>query len=83
MARLSAKTPTAWYPSWAWRPAETLRVETPVLPVGRRRGVLVAVAAPWGDPTAPATRVGPIRDLTDEPLEILQEGTLVKLFVFP
>ena len=74
---------TAWYPSWAWRPAETLRVETPVLPVGRRRWVLVAVAAPWGDPTAPATRVGPIRDLTDEPLEILQEGTLVKLFVFP
>ncbi len=41
---------TAWYPSWAWRAGETVRIETPVLAVGRGRGVLVAVVTPSGDP---------------------------------
>ena len=74
---------TAWYPSWAWRAGETVRVETPVLSVGRGRGVLVALISPWGDPAVLADRIGPIVGQTAGPMEILQEGTLLKLFVFP
>ena len=74
---------TAWYPSWAWRAGETVRIETPVLAVGRGRGVLVAVVTPSGDPAAPADRVAPIVGQTVGPQEILQDGTLLKLFVFP
>jgi len=74
---------TAWYPSWAWRPDETLRVETPVLEVGRGRGVLVAAVMPWGDPGSPAGRVGPISGQVVKPMAILQDETLLKLFAFP
>ncbi len=74
---------TAWYPSWMWRPGETVRVETPVLTVGRDRGVLVSVIEPGGAPGVPADRVGPIVGQTAGPMEILQDGTLLKLFVFP
>ena len=74
---------TAWYPSWAWRAGETVRIETPVLAVGRGRGVLVAVVRPWGDPAAPADRVGPIAGQMAGPMEILQDRTLLKLFAFP
>ena len=74
---------TAWYPSWAWRAGETVRIETPVLAVGRGRGVLVAVVAPSGDPAAPADRVAPIVGQTVGPQEILQDRTLLKVFVFP
>ena len=47
------------------------------------RGVLVAVVTPSGDPAAPADRVAPIVGQTVGPQEILQDGTLLKLFVFP
>ena len=33
----------AWRPTRAWQPGEIVRVETPVLPIGRDRGVLVGV----------------------------------------
>ena len=74
---------TAWYPSWAWRVGETVRIETPVLAVGRGRGVLVAVVTPSGDPAVPADRVAPIVGQTVGPQEILQDRTLLKFFAFP
>jgi len=36
----------AWYPARAWQPGETIRIETPVLAIGRDLGVLVGVRPP-------------------------------------
>ncbi len=74
---------TAWYPSSEWLPGETVRLETPVLEIGRRRSVLVALVKPWGDPDQPADRVAPVVGPAGGTLEILQAGTLLELVLRP
>jgi uncharacterized membrane protein len=74
---------TLWYPPHLWQEDEVIRVETPILSVGRLRDVMVAVVPPAGDPWSAADRLRPFEDGGDEPLETYDEGTLLALFRFP
>jgi uncharacterized membrane protein len=74
---------TLWYPPSVWNKGETIRVETPILPVGRGRGVLVALTWPGADPLRPEARLGPIEIVRGSGLEVIGEDDLLKLFVFP
>jgi hypothetical protein len=77
-------TPTTmWYPVHLWQAGEVIRVETPILSVGRLRDAMVAVASPMVDPWSVEDRLQPVRSIGDQPLEIYDDGTLLKLFGFP
>jgi uncharacterized membrane protein len=77
-------TPTSLlYPTTVWREGEVVRMETPILPVGRLRDVMVAVTMPVADPWSVEDRLRPIESTSSPPLELLQEGSLLKLFSFP
>ena len=45
----------SWMPTRAWRPGEIIRVETPILAIGRDLGVLVGVSPPGTRPDDPAS----------------------------
>jgi uncharacterized membrane protein len=77
-------TPTTmWYPVHLWQTGEVIRVETPMLSVGRLRDAMVAVVWPMADPWLVEDRLQPIEGVSDRPLEVFDEGTLLKLFEFP
>jgi uncharacterized membrane protein len=79
----SRPTPTtAWYPASAWRVGETVCMETPVLEIGRRKDVLVAVTLPLADPAASGQRLPVVPATGGRPSEVFQEGTLLRLFSF-
>ena len=76
-------TPTSlMYPTTVWREGEVVRMQTPVLPIGRLRDVMVAVTQPVADPWSVEDRLRPIESASGERLELLQEGSLLKLFSF-
>jgi uncharacterized membrane protein len=74
---------TTWYPTYSWEEGEVVRVETPILSVGRLRDAMVAVVAPSGDPWSVEDRLQPVVSLGENPSEVYQEGTLLRLFGFP
>jgi hypothetical protein len=74
---------SVWYPMHGWQQGEVIRMETPVLSVGRLAGTMVAVALPATDPWSVEDRLQPIEGAGGEPLQVYQEGTLLKLFGFP
>jgi hypothetical protein len=77
-------TPTSLlYPTTVWREGEVVRLETPVLPVGRLRDVMVAVTLPVADPWSVEDRLRPVESASGQPLELSEEGSLLKLFSFP
>jgi hypothetical protein len=77
-------TPTSLlYRTTVWREGEVVRMEMPILPVGRLRDVMVAVTLPVADPWSVEDRLQPIESVSGQPLELSQEGTLLKLFSFP
>jgi hypothetical protein len=74
---------TVWYPLHLWQEGEVIRMETPILSVGRLRGAMAAVVLPPGDPWSVEGRLQPIESAGDRPLEVYEEETLLKLFSFP
>ena len=77
-------TPTSiWYPIHRWQEGGVIRVETPILSVGRLKSAIVAVVPSPGDPWSMEDRVQPIESAGEQPLEVYEEGTLLKLFDFP
>jgi len=77
-------TPTSvWYPVHRWQGGEVIRVETPILSVGRLRGAMIAVVLPPADPWSVQGRLQPIESAGEQSLEVYEEGTLLKLFDFP
>jgi uncharacterized membrane protein len=68
---------TVWYPSYEWSPGQVIRMETPVLTVGRLNELLIAVTPPGGDPWLPGDRL-PARVVAGEGAELLQQETLVR-----
>jgi len=80
----SEGTPTSlWYPTSVWREGEVVRMETPILPIGRLRDVMVAVTLPPADPWSVEDRLRPVEGASGQPLELFQDGSLLKLFSFP
>jgi uncharacterized membrane protein len=82
------ETPTAlWYPPDLWQEGEVIRIQTPILSVGRLRETMLAVVPATGDPWSVADRLpaglGQDSVAGDEPLETYEEGTLLPLFRFP
>ena len=74
--------PTAtglWYPPSRWQPGEVIRIETPVLSVGRLRDAMVAVV-PAGDLWSVEDRLAV--DAGNAPVDIYDGGTLLRLFSF-
>jgi uncharacterized membrane protein len=77
-------TPTSlWYPTRRWQVGEVVSMETPILPIGRLRDVMVAVTLPLADPWSVEDRLRPVESSSDGPLEVFDEGSLLKLFSFP
>jgi len=76
-------TPAAtWYPVDRWQVGEVIRLETPVLGVGRLHGALAAVILPGADPWSAAGRLQPIEATGDQSLAVYDDGTLLELFTF-
>jgi hypothetical protein len=74
-------TPTSgWYPTSVWQPGEVVRVETPILSIGRLKDVLVAVTLPLADPGSVEGRLRPVKPLVGNDAEVFQEGSLLKAF---
>jgi hypothetical protein len=77
-------TPTSqWYPPRRWQEGEVVCMETPALPIGRLRDVMLAVSQPLADPWSVDSRLRPIVSSDDQPLETVEQGSLLKLFSFP
>jgi hypothetical protein len=76
-------TPTTlWYPIERWAEEEVVRVETPVLSVGRLRDAMVAVVEPGADPWSVGRRLQVAVSAADERVDVFDEGTLLRLFRF-
>jgi hypothetical protein len=76
-------TPTSlWYPIHRWQEGEVIRVETPILSVGRLQSAIVAVVPSPADPWSIEDRVQPIESAGEQSLEMYEGGTLLKLFDF-
>jgi hypothetical protein len=77
-------TPTSvWYPVHGWQEGEVVRIETPILSVGRLQGAMVAIVLPSADPWSVQGRLQPIESAGGQSPEVYEEGTLLKLFDFP
>jgi hypothetical protein len=77
----TGETPTTgWYPTGVWQPGEVVRVETPILSIGRLKDVLVAVTLPLADPGSVEGRLRPVEPLGGEETEVFQEESLLKAF---
>jgi uncharacterized membrane protein len=77
-------TPTSlWYPTSVWPEGEVIRMETPILPIGRLSNVMVAVTLPTADPWSVEGRLQPIEGTSSQLLELSQERSLLKLSSFP
>jgi uncharacterized membrane protein len=75
------ETPTiGWYPTSVWQPGEVVRIETPVLSVGRRKDVLLAVALPLADAATVEGRLRPVEAADGQGVEILQDASLLRAF---
>ena len=76
-------TPTTiWYPPHHWKEGEVIRMETPVLTVGRLRDALVGVVPPAKDPWNAAERLE-VQPMTADHSSLVDGGTLLRLFSFP
>jgi len=75
----------AWYPTRAWRPGEIIRVETPILAIGRDRGVLVGVSQPGASRDNRVARLTPVVSTLPAAApapSIIPDERLVELFRF-
>ena len=72
----------SWYPPYRWQLGELIRLETPILSVGRLRDVLLAVVPPAKDVWDVDTRLS-VQLESGISRTVLEEGTLLRLFTFP
>jgi uncharacterized membrane protein len=76
----------SWYPTRAWQPGEVIRVETPILAIGRDRGVLIGVGQGISAPDQPDRRLPPalkgVSIGNGAPPKVLAEARLVEIFRF-
>jgi hypothetical protein len=72
---------TVWYPPYDWKVGEIVRMETPILNVGRLRDVLLAVTGPGADPWQPEGRLE-IHTSERAGVQVLDGGTLVRVLRF-
>ena len=73
---------TLWYPTSAWNEGEIIRIETPVLSVGRLHDALVAVVRRSGDETSSEEILNPTVTREDGATQVVGDGTLLKVFSF-
>jgi uncharacterized membrane protein len=73
---------TCWYPPQEWPVGDVIRMETPVLTVGRLRDVLVAVTPPDQSPWEAGSRLRP-KPTDGQEIQLADQDTLVRLFTFP
>ena len=71
---------SAWYPTSVWEVGEVVRLETPILDVGRLNDVLIAVMQPGKDAWIAEDRLEIVADGPDQ--QTLDHSTLLKLFSF-
>ena len=71
-----------WYPTSAWSEGDLIRVETPILSVGRLQDVMAAVTLPNGDAWSVDSRLRPVEPAGDMDIQLFEEGSLVRLFSF-
>jgi hypothetical protein len=71
---------SVWYPTHNWAVGEVVRLQTPLLEVGRLNDVLIAVIPPGNDAWAPGDRLQV--SASDPSHEVLDGGTLLRLFDF-
>jgi uncharacterized membrane protein len=71
---------TLWYPPADWHVGETVRVQTPILSVGRLRDVILAVLPPGKQPASIQDRLKPITAGDGHPLDLYEEGSMLRLF---
>jgi hypothetical protein len=55
-------------------------MQTPILSVGRLRDVMLAVVPPGQPPSAVQDRLQPTTARDGRPLEVYEDGTLLKVF---
>jgi uncharacterized membrane protein len=75
----------AWYPARAWPPGQVIRVETPILAIGRDLGVLVGVSQPGAPRADHAARLTPVASPPPDAARaanIISGERLVELFRF-
>jgi uncharacterized membrane protein len=81
VGQYTGETPTiGWYPTSVWQPGEVVRIETPVLSIGRLKDVLVAVALPLADAGTVEGRLRPVEADDGQGVEILQDASLLRAF---
>jgi hypothetical protein len=81
VGRYTGETPTTgWFPTGAWQPGEVIRVDTPILNIGRLKDVLVTVTLPLADPESVEGRLGPVKSIDGNGAEVLQGESLLKAF---
>jgi uncharacterized membrane protein len=81
VGQYTGETPTTgWYPTSVWQPGEVVRVETPVLSIGRLKDLLVAVTLQFADPDATEGRLRPVEAPAGQGTEVIQEGSLLRAF---
>jgi len=79
-----APTTTAeWLPIEMWSVGKVIRVQTPVLSVGRLKEAIVAVVSAQGDPWSAEDRLVPVPTGNAYPIQVYDQGTLLKLLDLP
>ena len=73
---------TLWYPTSAWKQGEIIRIETPVLSVGRLHDVLATVTRAADGEIEAIERLTPVVAAGAAGPEIVGDGTLLKIFSF-
>ncbi len=73
---------TLWYPTPAWKEGEIIRIETPVLSVGRFHDVLVTVTRSADGEIGATEHLIPIAAASPDGPEVVGDGTLLKVFSF-
>jgi uncharacterized membrane protein len=72
-----------WYPTTAWQEGDLVRIETPILSVGRLQDVMTAVTLPCGDAWSVDGRLRPVEAAGDSEVQLFEDGSLLRLFGFP
>lgn len=71
-----------WYPTSAWQEGDVVRMETPILSVGRLQDVMIAVTLPGDDAWSVDGRLRPVETKGEGDTQLFGVGSLLRLFNF-
>jgi hypothetical protein len=74
---------TEWLPIEMWSVGDVIRVQTPALSVGRLKEAMVAVVPAQGDLWSAEDRLAAVSIDDTRPIQVYEQGTLLKLFDLP